>query len=239
MRIKIKSASNESWRVSRRNRERDSIINFRLILSARVPVLSGLLFALPFRVQPVPQKFSDRSDGEAHVVDADVGWHVHVRFGLQHQPGAGAAVPDHEGLRHRGHDPVVQLADHRVSVRVHVLRGSGHVLQVPGLRPDQVGLFVWGGGKTAFLIMNVSVCVCAYVCVQSGPDNQRRPADAAVRAGHHGKHARTNRSFLGRRVLVRALLGVRRAQLAGRRHAGGLHHSKINYNFRSVVLFIL
>lgn len=73
-------------------------------------------------------------------MDADFGRHVHVRVGLRHQPGAGATLPDHEGLRYRGQDPVAILADHFVPVGVHVFRGPGHFLQVPGLRPDQVGI---------------------------------------------------------------------------------------------------
>lgn len=84
-------------------------------------------------------QFSDRPDGQAHVVVAGAGQHVHVRIGVRHQPGAGATVPDHEGLRDGGAHAVVQLADHRVHVAVHVLRGAGRVHQVPGLRPAKVG----------------------------------------------------------------------------------------------------
>lgn len=73
------------------------------------------------------------------MVDADVGRHDDVRLGVRYEPGAGAALPDHEGLRHRGKDAVVQLADHRVPVAGHVLRRPGRVLQVPRLRPHQVG----------------------------------------------------------------------------------------------------
>lgn len=83
-------------------------------------------------------QLSGGSDGTAQLVVADSGRHVHVRFGVRRQPGAGAALPDHEGLQYRGPDPVVQLADNRVPVTVHVLRGPGHILQVPGLRPHQV-----------------------------------------------------------------------------------------------------
>lgn len=104
------------------------------------------------------RKFSDRSDGEAFVVDAYVGRRVNVRVGVRHQPGAGATVPDDERLRHRGRHPVVQLADHRVPVRVHVFRRPGRVLQVPGLRPDQVGILF--AGKN-----DVSDCVYVFVCV--------------------------------------------------------------------------
>jgi len=71
-------------------------------------------------------------------VVTDAGRNVHVRLGVRCQPGTGATLPDHEGLRYRGQDLVVQLADNRVSVAVHVLRGPGHILQVPGLRSDQV-----------------------------------------------------------------------------------------------------
>jgi len=69
---------------------------------------------------------------------------VHVRVGVRHQPGASAALPDHERLRCRGEDAVVQLAGDRVPVAVHVFRGPGRVRQVQGLRPDQVGfLTIW------------------------------------------------------------------------------------------------
>jgi len=69
--------------------------------------------------------------------------------------------------------------------------------------------------------------VRACLPAQNGTDIHRGPADAAVRVGNDGTHARADRAVLGRRVLVRAVLRVRGAQLAGRRHARGLRHSKV------------
>jgi len=79
------------------------------------------------------RQLSDRPDGQAQLVVTDAGWNVHLRLGVRCQPGAGATLPDHEGLRYRGQDPVVLLANNRIPVAVHVLRGPGHILQVPGL----------------------------------------------------------------------------------------------------------
>lgn len=64
---------------------------------------------------------------------------VHVHLGVRYQPSASATLLDHERLRYRSEDPVVQLAGNRVPVAVHVFLGPGRVRQVPGLRPDQVG----------------------------------------------------------------------------------------------------
>lgn len=96
----------------------------------------------------------------------DAGRHVHVRLGVRCQPGAGAALPDHEGLQNRGKDPVVQLADNRFPVAVHVLRGTGHILHVPGLRPDQVGILpgLAFGSATTLLIRCFRSRV--FVCIQ-------------------------------------------------------------------------
>lgn len=74
------------------------------------------------------------------MVDADAGRRDDIRVRVRHQPGAGAAVPDHQGLWNGGPDAVVQLADYRVSVRDHVLCGLGRVRRVPALRPHQVGI---------------------------------------------------------------------------------------------------
>lgn len=71
-----------------------------------------------------------------------------MRRGQRYQPGASAALSNHEGLRDRGPDAVAQLADHRVHVCVHKLRWPGHFHQVPGLQPDQVGFLDYCGLKS-------------------------------------------------------------------------------------------
>lgn len=62
--------------------------------------------------------------------------------------------------------------------------------------------------------------------LQGRQDIHRGPADAAVRVGRDGPHGRADRPVPGGRVLVRPVLRLRCPQLAGRRHARGLRHSK-------------
>lgn len=142
-------------------------------------------------------QFSGGPDGQAHVVDADRGRRVHVRRGVRHQPGAGAAVPDHPGHRHGGAHAVDQLAGHRVPVAVHVLRRAGRVRRVPGLRPDQV--------RTKDRVTETKVGTIAQTRARKTPC--RRENRYAVRVGQDrpsviGEPDRSAKSVLGLNIIL-------------------------------------